>query len=42
MVEVHHQPERALSDGPQALYPEQFATLVQEIRALAPLVARTL
>src|SRR5882672_5913013 len=41
MVEVHNHPERALSDGPQALFPEQFAVLVQEIRALAPLVART-
>ena len=26
MVEVHHQPEKALSDGPQSIYPEQFAT----------------
>jgi len=41
MVEVHNHPERALSDGPQALYPEQFAALVQELRALAPLVARS-
>ncbi|HMC83739.1 MAG TPA: 3-deoxy-7-phosphoheptulonate synthase, partial [Candidatus Polarisedimenticolia bacterium] len=41
MVEVHNHPERALSDGPQALFPDQFAVLVQEIRALAPLVART-
>ncbi|HEV8334877.1 MAG TPA: 3-deoxy-7-phosphoheptulonate synthase [Candidatus Polarisedimenticolia bacterium] len=41
MVEVHNHPDKALSDGPQALYPEQFAVLVGEIRALAPLVART-
>ncbi len=25
MVEVHHQPDKALSDGPQSIYPEQFA-----------------
>ncbi len=25
MVEVHHQPEKALSDGPQSIYPDQFA-----------------
>jgi len=41
MVEVHNHPDKALSDGPQALYPDQFAALVGEIRALAPLVART-
>jgi 3-deoxy-7-phosphoheptulonate synthase len=42
MVEVHHRPEEALSDGPQALTPDEFALLVREIRALAPLVSRTL
>jgi len=42
MVEVHDHPDRALSDGPQAMFPDQFAELVQELRALAPLVARTL
>jgi 3-deoxy-7-phosphoheptulonate synthase len=41
MVEVHDHPERALSDGPQAMVPEQFAELVKDIRALAPLVSRT-
>jgi 3-deoxy-7-phosphoheptulonate synthase len=41
MVEVHHDPEHALSDGPQALYPEQFVQLMQELRALAPVVKRT-
>jgi 3-deoxy-D-arabino-heptulosonate 7-phosphate (DAHP) synthase len=40
MVEVHDHPERALSDGPQAMFPEQFAELVKDIRALAPLVSR--
>jgi 3-deoxy-7-phosphoheptulonate synthase len=42
MVEVHHRPEEALSDGPQALTPDDFTLLVREIRALAPLVSRTL
>jgi 3-deoxy-7-phosphoheptulonate synthase len=40
MVEVHDQPERALSDGPQALYPDQFDALMQDIRAIASLVRR--
>jgi 3-deoxy-7-phosphoheptulonate synthase len=31
MVEVHHEPDKALSDGAQSLYPEQFETLVREI-----------
>ena len=40
MLEVHPAPERALSDGPQALIPEQFAQLVSELRAMAPVLAR--
>ncbi|MBW8004423.1 MAG: 3-deoxy-7-phosphoheptulonate synthase [candidate division NC10 bacterium] len=42
MVEVHPQPEVALSDGPQALVPDRFATLMEQIRALAPIVGRAL
>lgn len=42
MVEVHPQPEMALSDGPQALIPDRFSTLMEQIRALAPIVGRTL
>jgi 3-deoxy-7-phosphoheptulonate synthase len=42
MIEVHPQPEVALSDGPQALVPERFTALMQQIRALAPIVGRTL
>ena len=34
MVEVHHQPERALSDGAQSLYPEQFALLCDQVMAI--------
>jgi 3-deoxy-7-phosphoheptulonate synthase len=41
MVEVHDRPERALSDGPQALYPDQFDKLMLDIRAIAALVGRT-
>jgi 3-deoxy-7-phosphoheptulonate synthase len=42
MVEVHHDPDQALSDGPQALFPEQFQTLMEELRSLAPVVHRSL
>src|SRR3990170_2100152 len=42
MVEVHPQPEVALSDGPQALIPGRFAALMEQMRALAPIVGRTL
>ncbi len=37
IVEVHHEPAKALSDGPQSLYPEQFRELVREIEGLRPL-----
>jgi len=40
IVEVHHQPDRALSDGAQSLYPEQFAKLMDELRMIAPAVGR--
>ncbi|MEW6388411.1 MAG: 3-deoxy-7-phosphoheptulonate synthase [Thermodesulfobacteriota bacterium] len=36
LIEVHHEPEKALSDGVQSLYPEQFATLMQDIKTLRP------
>jgi 3-deoxy-7-phosphoheptulonate synthase len=36
MVEVHHEPEKALSDGAQSLYPDQFQTLMEEVRTLRP------
>jgi 3-deoxy-7-phosphoheptulonate synthase len=41
LIEVHPDPERALSDGVQSLYPDQFTQLMTEIRALAPAVGRT-
>jgi 3-deoxy-7-phosphoheptulonate synthase len=34
LVEVHHDPAHALSDGPQSLYPEQFAELMQQMGRL--------
>ena len=40
IVEVHNNPEAALSDGPQAIVPEMFTKLVDEARALAPVVGR--
>jgi 3-deoxy-7-phosphoheptulonate synthase len=42
IVEVHHQPEKALSDGPQSIYPEQFITMMNEIEQIAPVVHRVL
>jgi 3-deoxy-7-phosphoheptulonate synthase len=42
LVEVHPNPERALSDGAQSLYPEQFAQLVTELRSIAAAIDRTL
>ena len=42
LVEVHHQPDKALSDGPQSIYPAQFATMMDEIEQIAPVVGRNL
>jgi 3-deoxy-7-phosphoheptulonate synthase len=42
LVEVHSQPEKALSDGPQSIYPEQFALMMDEIERIAPIVHRKL
>ena len=40
MVEVHPTPERALSDGAQSLYPEQFTRLMVELRLIAEAIGR--
>ncbi len=40
LIEVHHAPEMALSDGAQSLYPEQFQKLMGELRIIAPAIAR--
>ena len=42
MIEVHAKPEEALSDGSQALLPEQFSTLMDELRPLAKALGRTI
>jgi len=42
LVEVHHQPEKALSDGPQSIYPEQFARMMDDLEQIAPVVGRRL
>jgi 3-deoxy-7-phosphoheptulonate synthase len=41
IVEVHPQPDRALSDGAQSLYPEQFAELMREIRVITDAIGRS-
>lgn len=42
MVEVHNHPEAALSDGPQSIYPHQFAHMMGELAQIAPVVGREL
>ncbi|RPI00131.1 MAG: 3-deoxy-7-phosphoheptulonate synthase, partial [Calditrichaeota bacterium] len=39
-IEVHHDPDHALSDGPQSLYPNQFARLMEEVRMIAWAIGR--
>ena len=40
LIEVHHDPDKALSDGAQSLFPQQFAQLMGELRMIAPAVGR--
>jgi len=40
IVEVHPTPEDALSDGAQSLFPEQFAQLMRDVRAIAEVIGR--
>jgi 3-deoxy-7-phosphoheptulonate synthase len=42
IVEVHHQPDKAFSDGAQSLYPDQFVELMDEITPIANAVHRSL
>jgi 3-deoxy-7-phosphoheptulonate synthase len=42
LIEVHDDPEKALSDGAQSLYPAQFEQLIKELRMIAPAVGRTI
>ena len=40
LIEVHHDPDKALSDGAQSLYPQQFVELMDQLRIIAPAVGR--
>jgi 3-deoxy-7-phosphoheptulonate synthase len=42
IIEVHPEPDRALSDGAQSLYPDQFKQLVGELRAVAAAIGRSI
>lgn len=42
MIEIHPDPDKALSDGPQSLYFDQFASLMEQVRAIASVVGREL
>jgi 3-deoxy-7-phosphoheptulonate synthase len=42
LIEVHHDPDKALSDGAQSLYPQQFAELMDTLRMIAPAVGRSI
>ncbi|MGK2856705.1 MAG: 3-deoxy-7-phosphoheptulonate synthase [Thermoanaerobaculia bacterium] len=42
IIEVHHKPEEALSDGPQAILPADFEVLMREATAIAEVVGRTM
>ncbi|MFY9644081.1 MAG: 3-deoxy-7-phosphoheptulonate synthase [Terriglobales bacterium] len=42
IVEVHHDPDRALSDGMQSLYPDQFDALMVQVRQIAAVLGRTI
>ena len=41
-LEVHTEPDKALSDGPQSLYPEQFKQLMRDLYVIAPVVGKQL
>lgn len=41
-IEVHTDPDKALSDGPQSLYPEQFKQLMRDLYVIAPVVGKQL
>jgi 3-deoxy-7-phosphoheptulonate synthase len=42
LMEMHPNPDKAMSDGAQSLYPDQLTKLVAQLRLLAPVVGRTL
>ena len=42
LIEVHCNPDKALSDGAQSLFPEQFSELMDQLRMIAPAVGRSI
>jgi len=42
LIEVHHEPDKALSDGMQSILPEEFAALAEEMRQIAAVLHRTI
>ena len=42
LIEVHHEPDKAFSDGPQSLYPDQFEQLMRDLYVIAPVVGKQL
>jgi 3-deoxy-7-phosphoheptulonate synthase len=42
LIEMHPNPDKAMSDGAQTLHPEQLMQLMQQLRQLAPVVGRTI
>lgn len=42
MIEIHHDPDKAFSDGPQALIPEVYLKLVEELKVIAKAIGRTI
>jgi 3-deoxy-7-phosphoheptulonate synthase len=42
IIEVHHDPDRALSDGMQSLYPDQFDALMQQVKQIAAVLGKSI
>jgi 3-deoxy-7-phosphoheptulonate synthase len=42
IIEVHHKPEEALSDGPQSILPQQFEQLMQELKRIVEIIGKTI
>jgi 3-deoxy-7-phosphoheptulonate synthase len=42
LVEVHSDPDKALSDGPQSLFPDQFQALMDQLRIIVPALGRSI
>ena len=42
LMEMHPNPDKAMSDGAQSLFPQQLTDLIEKLRRLAPVVDRTI